>query len=244
MDNSIIASKMMNSLCCNRLPVSPSGEQFPTMRKALQHLVQSEHSSEEDIEMMRRAMTIEGWKTSDNLPCHWLFKVGEGGGRKDITILTETGEQFHSYMAAIKYMENSVEFDNNDVGKVNKLLAQVKGGEVVVKEDQEPSLLPPGWRSRTLGRQTLVVSPDGEQFSNKRKALQGMVRDGAVEEHVELMRKALEKEDRWSRSDHLPEGWMFKYSHSDKSTRVDIINQSGDAWKLKSEIPLNINICR
>ena len=71
-----------------------------------------------------------------------------------------------------------------------------------------------------------------------------MVRDGAVEEHVELMRKAMEKEDRWTRSDHLPERWMFKYSHSDKSTRVDIINQSGDVWKLKSEILLNINICR
>ena len=211
----------------------------------MQHMIQSEHSEEKEIEMMRLSMVDEGWKTTDCLPRHWLYKTGEGEGRKDlITILAETGEQFNSYLAAIKYMESSVEFDDNDVGKVNKLLAQVKGGQVVVKEEQEPSLLPPGWRSRTLGRQTFVVSPDGEQFSNKRKALQGMVRDGAVEEHVELMRKALEKEDRWTRSHHLPKGWMFKYSHSNKSTRVDIINQSGDARKLKSEILLNINICR
>ena len=221
---------------CNFFPdrrytVSPSGEQFPTRKRALQHMIQSEHSEEKEIEMMRLSMVDEGWKTTDCLPRHWLYKTGEGEGRKDlITILAETGEQFNSYLAAIKYMESSLEFDVEDVRKVNELLAEVKGGTVPAKEQSGPSLLPPGWRNRTLGRQTFVVSPEGEQFSNKRKALQAMVRQGAGEGAMALMRKAMVEEDGWKTSTHLPQHWMFKYSHQEKSTRVDIISHSGDIF--------------
>ena len=210
--------------------VSPSGEQFPTRKKALQHMIQSEYSEEKDIDTMRLSMLTEGWKTTDYLPRHWLYKTGDGEGRKDvITILAETGEQFNSYLAAIKYMESSLEFDEEDVRKVNELLAEVKGGGMVPAKDQsESSLLPPGWRNRTLGRQTFVVSPEGEQFTNKRKALQAMVRLGAGEGSMGLMRKAMVEEDGWKRSLHLPKHWLFKYSHQDKSTRVDIITHCGD----------------
>ena len=86
-----------------------------------------------------------------------------------------------------------------------------------------------------------LEKPDSDlDEATDRREKEGRVREKAKEKAG----KAMEKEDRWSRSDYLPERWMFKYSHSNKSTRVDIINQSGDVWKLKSEILLNINICR
>lgn len=217
--------------------VSPSGEQFPTRKKALQHMIQSEYSEEKDIDMMRHSMLTEGWKTTDCLPRHWLYKTGEGEGRKDmITILAETGEQFNSYLAAIKYMESSLEFDEEDVKKVNELLAEVKGGSVPSKEHPESSLLPPGWRKRTLGRQIFVVSPEGEQFTNKRKALQAMVRLGAVEGSVGLMRRAMVEEDGWKTSTHLPQNWLFKYSHQEKSTRIDIVTHCGEFFNAQKVV--------
>ena len=214
--------------------VSPSGEQFPTRKKALQHMIQNEYSEEKDIETMRLSMLAEGWKTTDYLPRHWLYKAGEGEGRRDmITILAETGAQFNSYLAAIKYMKSSLEFDEEDVRKVNELLAVVKGGVLPSKDQSESSLLPAGWRKRTLGRQIYVVSPEGEQFNNKRKALQAMVRQGVVEGSVELMRRAMVEEDGWKSSPHLPKHWLFKYSHQEKSTRVEIITHSGEFFDMR-----------
>ena len=56
------------------------------------------------------------------------------------------------------------------------------------------SKLPTGWRSRPCGRHLFIVSPEGEQFNNRRKALVEMVRRGMQEEDLDLMRLEMEKE--------------------------------------------------
>ena len=210
--------------------VSPQGQQFPTRKKALQHMIQNEYSDDEEVEMMRVSMQDEGWRSSDCLPQQWLYRAGQGERRKDaITILADTGEQFNSYLAAIKYMEGCLEFGDEDIRKVNQLLSEIKGklgGDTVVK--QETSFLPQGWKIRTLGQLNFVISPEGEQFKNKRKALESMAKNGAPEEDKDGMRKSMIEEEGWRQSEHLPKSWMFKYLNSaTNGTKVDIVSDDG-----------------
>ena len=206
--------------------VSPQGQQFPTRKKALQSMIQEEIYEDQDVEMMRTSMQDEGWKFTDLLPLHWIYKTGEGEHRKDaITILTETGEPFHSYLAVIKYMEAGTEFGEVDIRNVNQLLSVVKGVRTGVNVKQEVDL-PAGWWSRTLGQHNFIISPEGEQFANKRKALESMAQNGAFEEDKNIMRKSME-DDGWRTSELLPPGWLFKYVNINSSTKVDLVTQDG-----------------
>ena len=152
-----------------------------------------------------------------------------------VQIMTEEGEQVESYLAAIEIIEARPELGKEDVERVNDLIAQhtetwqtanevkqeddwstkvkAKQADSTKKEEglaAKPSaVMPEGWRLRICGSQQYIVSPEGEQFQSRRKALQHLVGRGAPEEEVELMRETM-AEDGWLRSDLLPPTWRFQ----------------------------------
>ena len=85
------------------------------------------------------------------------------------------------------------------------------------------------WISRITSKFSVAIKEEGEQGEV------GYTRTKEKEEMVMLdecgcERKAMVEEDGWKTSTHLPQHWMFKYSHQEKSTRVDIISHSGDIF--------------
>ena len=114
--------------------------------------------------------------------------------------MTEEGEQVESYLAAIKIIEARPEFGKEDVERVNEMIGQhtetwktvneikldddlsskVKPKEADSKNEEERKpVMPDGWRVRICGSQQYIVSPEGEQFQSRRKALQHLVGRGA-----------------------------------------------------------------
>ena len=186
--------------------VSPNGEQLANMKKAYQFLLREEVESEA-VEVMRQAMLADGWQVREELPNGWLFRQRRSDTSCDTSMIASDGEQLKSFIAAIKYMEDNEDYTEEDISRVNSLI------EAVTKDWRRTSIattaassnysLPLGWRSRQCGRHLFVLSPEGEQFNNRRKALVEMVRRGLPETDLELMRGELEKE-----------GWKVTHHHS------------------------------
>ena len=155
-------------------------------------------------------------------------------------MMTEEGEQVDSLLAAIKIIEARPEFGKEDVKRLNDLIgqntkiwqmanemkveddfpAEVKPNQTNLEEEEslvpKPSaVMPEGWRLRICGSQQYIVSPEGEQFQSRRKALQHLVARGAQESEVELMRETM-AEDGWIRSDLLPSSWRFQKNNKRK----------------------------
>ena len=204
--------------------------------------------SEDDVNIMRNSMMEEGWKTSELLPQDWLFKfsrkVNKGISRGETTsvdFLSPEGEKFASYLRAIKHMEESSKYDEEDVKKLNQLLdmnsrnarlaihAQEEEDDDEESKDLHP--LPEGWRMRVCGRQNYVISPEGSQLNNKRKALQFMIQNNYPDYEVQVMRLAMEN-DGWKPSEYLPENWKIKYikERGNKNTdkRMQFLSAKGD----------------
>ena len=159
---------------------------------------------------------------------------------KNIQMMTESGEQVESYQTAIEIIKTRHEFGREDVKRVNHLIeehakiwqmasevkledessTEVKPSQADLKEGErlasKPSAaMPEGWRLRICGSQQYIVSPEGEQFQSRRKALQHLVGRGAEEEEVEMMRETM-AEDGWIRSDLLPHNWRFQKNNKRK----------------------------
>ena len=167
------------------------------MKKAYQFLLREEVESEA-VEVMRQAMLADGWQVREELPNGWLFRQRRSDTSCDTSMIASDGEQLKSFIAAIKYMEDNEDYTEEDISRVNSLI------EAVTKDWRRTSIattaassnysLPVGWRSRPCGRHLFVLSPEGEQFNIRRKALVEMVRRGLPETDLELMRGELEKE--------------------------------------------------
>ena len=53
--------------------VAPNGSQFKSRRSALIHM-RKENQPEDDINFMRKSLTLEGFEENKYLPQGWIFK--------------------------------------------------------------------------------------------------------------------------------------------------------------------------
>ena len=137
-------------------------------------------------------------------------------------------EQLSSYLAAIKHLEADEKYGPIDVENINMLMAENTKRVSIKLEDCEASPLPPGWRVRVCGSQSYVVSPEGRQFRNKRKALQHMILEQCPEEQVSMMRQAMGDEG-WKASEYLPDNWRTKQTNvGSKNVKVQLLSDRGE----------------
>ena len=142
--------------------VSPQGEMFKSMRKALQHMVRNKFPDHQ-IDIMRQCFEQDGWETSKFLPSNWLFKMSfttapSKPNIHNIHIMTEDGEQLESYLAAIKVIEADPKFSTEDVEKINQLVAHNTNNTKLKEQQlgtsiQVDAVLPEGWKTRACGTQ-------------------------------------------------------------------------------------------
>ena len=218
-----------------RFLLSPDGQQFNGRRRAYEHMVQAGYSRDQ-LNDMRQCMEAEGWKPSKHLPENWLFRFSPP---HSIYILNTEGDSFASYVAAIKYMEGDKKYSEDDIKGVNNLLEEnTKTWRKLDGNNEADSNMPEGWKVRQLGRVAYVVSPEGEQFGSRRKALEKMVGDGMAQGDVEKMRTTLVGEG-WEQSELLPSDWRFKMT--DKSKDCAFLMPNAEVIRGKDNASKNLN---
>ena len=210
--------------------LGPDGEEFPSRRLALQHMI-TEGFPREEVETMRLLLQLEGWQTRDGLPEGWMYRgqsSTDDSGTKlttsSIFILAEDGTMFDSFKKASNYMEQSDKFDDDDILNINDFAAQLTEDKKMVKTDwKEVNSLPRGWKVKNTGAKQVFVSPTDEIFPNRRVALKFMIDTNYPKSDVEHMKASLKLES-WKEDPMLPTDWMFKKVGKD----VHFLSREGD----------------
>ena len=206
--------------------LTPDGLRIAGRKSALQHMIREQYPTEE-IHIMRKSMTEDGWSESEFLPKDWIYRDTRGvkGGVK---VLSAEGVVFDSYLNVKEFMESSENFDDNDISDINKLCEEA--GKLRRRNGNnwtESKSLPRGWKMRALtGGKKFFLDPSGEQFSGRKAALIHMVQQKYEDGDTQKMRDSM-CEDGWEVSDLLPKGWIFKVTYSTGSSNVCLISQNG-----------------
>ena len=221
----------------------PSTRVFAGKRVALQFMMKNTFS-EDDIQAMKNSMEDDGWQTSEDLPHGWIFKLDRSYRSKDLPrplFLSSEGEVFRSVLAAIKSMESSEKYNEQNIETLNNFMIKtvakcrrlwVKKNENVQKNNYEEDTqnmsvdneaasnsalcLPEGWKTIKSGYHDYVISPEGDKFNSSRMALIEMVRRGISEDEVVTMRQSMRE---WTSHEHLPKGWMYKVVHKKREEK-------------------------
>ena len=183
---------------------------------------------EAELATLRAGLAADGWIQHFLLPADWFAKPVQPVNKNNgIKFLTESNEWLCGLSKVVKYMKNSkdhteVELENletfasmfSEVGKRHSNLASEKWQ---MGED----FLPVGWRYRTvtgnMGDYHQVMSPDGQQFKSKVKALSFMIQNKFDSADVAKMRSGLVY-DGWLESEnYLPKDWRYRKCKSDRN---------------------------
>ena len=197
----------------------PSGAKLIGMRSAISFMIKNNYSKEE-IRKMTKAMGVEGWSSSDNLPNGWNYKMA----RHRMMLCHPEGNIFNTKDQALTWMKESGA-SQEDQDKVSKFVHVVKKAPVVqqppvVETDttseqlqSSTKLVPDGWSVKIIKTGNVethrIQSPDGLQYPGRRFALKAMIEKNCSEREIEEMRGFLVHEG-WLTSEMLGEGWRYK----------------------------------
>ena len=203
--------------------VVSDGSHFPSKNLALKFLI-SRSFPRDEIESLRSALEEEGWKSDVLLPPDWRFKRSK---HLQFTFLTPLADQLSGVQAAIRQVETEC-----NEGEIQNFRSFLEVQAVVSRSKKftwssDPKTLPEGWKIRTTGRKSFILSPDGQQFCSRKLCLQYMLREGWEEEEVEEMRKMCVHEG-WNEHSLLPTGWIIQTSV--KSSTIQIMSHLGEVF--------------
>ena len=189
--------------------VSPTGHQFPTRVRALQHLIRVGEVVEQ-INEMRRCVAYEGFLINALLPEGWMLKhlmvMEEGRVASRVTFLTREGVLLESFRMAGVHMKLQ-KYREADINLLGELMEQLR----VERRRQRGSLgvdIISGEKRR--GMRFHVVS-DGSHFPSKNLALKFLISQNFPRDEIEAVRFALVEEG-WKSDVLLPPNWRFKRS--------------------------------
>ena len=221
------------------------GSQFPSLKLLLVHMLES-HYDVDDVRKVKDLMCEEdGYEESDLLPSHWIMKYVRSKFKNDsgiqVTLISNTGEVFKSFVTAIEMMKTNFSFTEADINNL-KLLMTEKSNQKRRSLDiwQEDETLPVGWRFRkavgTRTDKTLFLSPEGEQFQSRVTVLLHLINNNYPEDVVKVVRDSLHAEG-FEMSGFLPKNWLFRSrSKSGYLTAVDFLSSDGQWLKSFSTV--------
>ena len=199
--------------------LSPSGARFQTRSKALQFMIQSEHSAEH-ISYMFTQLELEGWRSHPHLPHNWRIKKNH---------LTSQGSFIFTSEGLILTVKRAVEHmeKHSEKYSLEQAVALEEVSRALAKEKSEEKWewtvdcesIPLGWSYRSVSvkgsphRREYFLTELGQIIRGRVKALQVLVRmegRGPGDEQVERVRRGL-AEVGWTEAESfLPAGWLQK----------------------------------
>ena len=228
--------------------LSPDCQVFQSRKAGLQHMIR-EHFEKDEIATMRGLLEKhEGWKTSENLPKFWEFKITTSKTKCDINFITDDGLELGSASQASDHIRDSGRYTEDERSRFAIFTEEYSHYNrlLTYKWNEEDESLPEGWRSRVAEGSTdrhYFLSPSNQQFTQRSAILRHMVEAGSYSEtDLELARKGLELQG-WEEHPTLPHGWRFKRKgqFTKSSDSISLIQPGGEivegtnaAWQLVS----------
>jgi len=212
--------------------LTPDNQQCPGFRRALLFLVQNSFP-EEEVAKMRAYMQQHEWRVSPHLPAGWMYRTYRNATNKGLFILTRDITCLQSYQSAREHMKGSPGYTKADFQRFDLFVEETgsykvlpEGGIKRTQGKKQAGDLPAGWRHGGSTARQFIVSPTGQQFPSRVKALQHMLREGVGEEAVEEMRRMVEHEG-WQGSRLLPAGWILGTRRVEKHASVSFLTTEG-----------------
>ena len=190
--------------------VSPTGRQFPTRVRALQHLIRVGAGGEQ-IDEMRRCIAYEGFLVNALLPEGWRLKhlmvMEEGRVASRVTFLTREGVLLESFRMAGVHMKLQ-KYKEASINLLGELMEQL----TVERRRQRGSLgVEINSGSEKRKRMKFHVVSDGSHFPSKNLALKFLISKSFPSDEVDALRSSLVEEG-WKSDVLLPPNWRFKRS--------------------------------
>ena len=198
--------------------MAPSGEEFSSKLRVLQHMLKKSFPREEIDSVKQTLITSEGWQEDTMLPSGWMFKdslymdvTGTRISTHTTQILSVEGELFNNYKKALVFMVESQEYHDGNILGLNQLTEKLAKDRREMKTDwKETNSLPSGWKVISDGIRQVFISPGEDSFNSRRECLVYMIsNNNYTVDDVEKMRASL-KLDGWLDSGFLPPNWRYK----------------------------------
>jgi len=203
--------------------LDPFGRRFVSRIDAIRTLSKlGDHR--EDVYTLRSGLQVDGWITHPFLPDGWFAKpVGKTAlGSNSLRFLTDKNEWFIGIRKAVKLLNNSEEYTSLDLDNLHAFFGMYSSFKREADEtwmDGE-EYLPEGWRYKishgSNGDYARLLSPNGDLFSSKSKALAYMVKNKYDEAAIKKMISALVY-DGWVESSFLPPEWRYRKCKSGRN---------------------------
>ena len=181
----------------------------------------------EDINVMRKSMSEDGWRESVHLPKNWIYRDTAKNSTSGVKVLSDEGVVFESYLGVKEFMESNEKFDANDIHKIKKLSDEAgKRRRKCEAGWVENETLPKGWKMMITRTQKHFLTPDGVRIAGRRSALQYMIKEDFDKEEIKIMKESM-GEDGWRESVYLPKGWIYKSTTKNSASGVLVFSDEG-----------------
>ena len=141
--------------------------------------------------------------------------------------LTAAGELVNSSERAKKIVDSEM-FSQDERDGLKMFLdiqtVSMRSTSYIWNEDDDS--VPAGWKTRFGGKKQFFLSPDGQMFPCRRKALELLIKEGAEEEEVEEMKSLCIKYEGFETSPLLPAGWIHRPRATQHGT-IQILSVEG-----------------
>ena len=197
--------------------VDPTGKRYVSRIDAIRALSKL-GDRQEDVFTLRTGLQADGWISHPFLPDGWYAKPAckpVQGSSNCLRFLTDKNEWFVGIKKAVKLLNNSEEYTGLDLDNLHAFYGMLSS----FKRENDGTwldgdeILPEGWRYKVAhgpnGDYAKVLSPNGDAFSSKSKALAHMVKNKFDEEDIQKMKAALVY-DGWTESSFLPPEWRYR----------------------------------
>ena len=199
--------------------LSPSGARFQTRSKALQFMIQSDHSAEH-ISHMLSQLELEGWRAHPHLPHNWRIKKNYLASQGSFVFTSEG--LILTVKKAVEHMERHPEKYSLEqavaLEEVSRALAKEKSEEKW-KWTVDCDSIPLGWSYRSVSvkgnphQREYFQTELGLTIRGRVKALQRLVEvegRGLEDEQVRRVRRGLEGVGWEEAESFLPPDWLQK----------------------------------
>ena len=206
---------------------NPQGKKFLTRLAAL-HYSKSQNGSQEEVDVLRESMTLEGWTRSDLLPPAWFYRKNNHGER---IFVTDTAQKIRGRTETVKFMRSSQAYSEEDIENIDKFIMQE------IQNPKQKKKVAKSIKKFLTLKEKIAKRKKSEKLLNKEEksrskrfgkhdSLKAKSKRYTKLENVEKMKKEKKKKSveigtnidaSWLSDEFLPQGWRYK-DFSEKSS--------------------------
>ena len=219
--------------------ISPGGKEFTSRIEAVRSLSEKP-GGEAEAAQLRSGLKADGWIVHPLLPPGWLAKSVCSTGSV-LKFLTAHNKLLVGKKKVLKYLEESEKYDNFTRENVEKFTSLFLNTRRVTSQGDEwlkDESLPEGWKYKNQGGKgadlARILSPSGELFPSRQRALVHMIQNGFSEPEVRKMRSSL-MFDGWLESSLLPRDWSYRKCKTGRN-EYNFLSPGGEIFKTQRSL--------